>query len=53
MLLCGGLLAAERLVNVLVPVYAKNIGERLGDRPQPPRQGVPRGLGTPSAIGLV
>nr|XP_029137800.1 ATP-binding cassette sub-family B member 6, mitochondrial-like [Labrus bergylta] len=25
-LLCAGLLAAERLVNVLVPVYSKNIG---------------------------
>nr|XP_040056794.1 ATP-binding cassette sub-family B member 6, mitochondrial [Gasterosteus aculeatus aculeatus] len=28
-LLCGGLLAAERLVNVLVPVYAKNIVNEL------------------------
>lgn len=28
-LLCLGLLLAERLVNVLVPVYSKNIGEVL------------------------
>lgn len=27
-LLCVGLLAAERLVNVLVPVYSKNVGEQ-------------------------
>lgn len=26
-LLCVGLLLAERLVNVLVPVYSKNIGK--------------------------
>lgn len=28
-LLCVGLLLAERLVNVLVPVYSKNIGKYL------------------------
>ncbi|XP_032372400.1 ATP-binding cassette sub-family B member 6, mitochondrial-like [Etheostoma spectabile] len=28
-LLCVGLLAAERLVNVLVPVYSKNIGKHV------------------------
>ena len=28
-LLCVGLLATERLVNVLVPVYSKNIGKHL------------------------
>lgn len=35
-LLCAGLLLAERLVNVLVPVYSKNIGELLRTAAVPP-----------------